>query len=190
MKRKPDIACIVLGAGKSIRFGSCKLSHTLDNGKTILEQSTDTALVVFDVVTLVVASGCKKRLNSKYGDEVISVVCENSDEGMSRSLVAGIQANLDAEGWLIVLGDMPYLSSDTLKNICDAYQSDKIVQPVFESRVGHPVLFGKDFLPELLEINGDNGAKEVVRVNHDRLVKLATDDRAICWDIDRHRDIR
>ena len=65
-----------------------------------------------------------------------------------------------------------------------AFAPDAIVVPVHEGKQGNPVLWPARFFPELLQLDGDAGAKRLIGTHaaHVREVDLGTD--AIFADID------
>ena len=65
-----------------------------------------------------------------------------------------------------------------------------LVVPAFEGWRGHPVLFGRDLFPELLEEDLPEGARTVVRRYLGDRVQLAVDDPGILADIDTPEEYR
>lgn len=61
--------------------------------------------------------------------------------------------------------------------------------PVFQGQRGHPVLFARALLPQLLALTGDEGARQVLRGLGDRLALVETDDAGVLLDVDRPADL-
>lgn len=186
---KINVACVVLAAGQSRRFGSNKLLHVLASGEVILRQTLQRYLQVFDSITLVVSLD-HEQLKDHLADMPIRlVVCENSDAGMSQSLIAGLTENLAADATLIALADMPYVKPSSIREIVDELREDNIVQPVYQKQGGNPVGFGHQFYPDLLSIKGDQGGKQVLK-DHAGVVRLLpVNDLGIHHDIDRPEQV-
>ncbi|MDI5933163.1 NTP transferase domain-containing protein [Halomonas kalidii] len=84
----------------------------------------------------------------------------------------------------ILLGDMPDIWLETLHALQRQATRSDIIRPRYADRPGHPVLFGRDFWPELETLDGDDGAREVIRRHRDRYREHAVEDPGVCRDID------
>lgn len=182
-------ACIILAAGQSSRFGANKLCYVLPNGASIARQTVTQYLQVFEQVTVVI---------KPQGDELRAglsdlscrfIECDNAEDGMSQSLIAGIQAKSNAPGWLIALADMPYVQTHTIKSLLEPFDRKRIIQPQYQNQAGNPVIFGRAFYAELLGLAGDKGAKRVVEAHQQHLIKINTEDAGVLQDIDTPADI-
>ncbi|MGH8772846.1 MAG: nucleotidyltransferase family protein [Burkholderiales bacterium] len=185
------IAGILLAAGASSRFGSNKLLHPLSDGTPIaiaaarnLKHAVAHALAVVPRADDVLA----QRLQAE-GLEI--AVCDSAAAGMGHSLACGVAAASDAQGWLITLADMPFVSPETLRIVvCHLEAGATIAAPSFNGQRGHPVGFGRSLYAELLALDGDSGAR-ILLTRHASEVKLfECDDNGICRDIDTQADLR
>lgn len=117
------------------------------------------------------------------------VVNERTDEGIGGSIAAGVRAASGAQGWLIALGDMPYIQPETIALVRAALDLlDEIIVPVYLGRSGHPVAFPESVAAELTFLNGDVGAKAVV--NGHLCHPVHVDDPGVLQDVDFPRDMR
>lgn len=184
-----NVACIVLAAGSSSRFGSNKLRHRLPSGQTVIEQTIAQYLKVFSEITLLVRYA-DSELKQVFGSSRINVVTSaHADQGMSQSLIEGVRANSNADAWMIALGDMPYLKETTIVALKNASSPDSIVQPIYLARPGNPVAFGRDFYSELIAVEGDKGGRHLIQKHQSQLIKIEVDDPGIHLDIDRPSDV-
>jgi len=85
--------------------------------------------------------------------------------GMGDSIAAAVRATLDANGWLILPGDLPLIQSDTLRRIAQAMHTHAVVLPVFQGKRGHPVGFSARFRSALLDLQGSDGARRIIQSN-------------------------
>jgi molybdenum cofactor cytidylyltransferase len=109
---------------------------------------------------------------------------------MARSLVCGIDASRTAQGWVIALGDMPYVAPDTIQAVAARIaQTGEIVVPAYRGTRGHPVGFGQRYLEELLLLQGDEGARSVIGRHAGKLEIVECGDPGILRDIDRPADL-
>lgn len=186
------ICPLLLAAGQSRRFGGDKLLHPLQFNKTekaIILHSLRPWISVFDKVNVVVRSDNHALIDllkkSEFASCLRLIVSPNADVGMSASIVSGVEANIKADSWLIGLADMPYIQSDVIKRSAVALESKAhITLPTFIEKHGHPVGFSRDFLPELLSLRGDRGAKHIIAASLDKVTYIESHDNGILVDID------
>jgi molybdenum cofactor cytidylyltransferase len=182
------VACVVLAAGLSKRFGSPKMCQALSDGQPMIVASIARYAEIFHQVFVVVDDAdhqLESLLESHSADlPMVGVRSNNSAQGMSQSLIAGIHGAENASGWMIALGDMPYLQTDTIAKLRALSCATNIIIPRCHGRVGNPVVFGADFKTALLALKGDQGGKPVTRANADQVVYLDVDDEGVLQDID------
>jgi molybdenum cofactor cytidylyltransferase len=128
------------------------------------------------------------------GRPVLLAHAEDYHEGLSASLKAGLRAvPPDAEGILVCLGDMPLVSGEMLDRLLAAFDPEEgraIVQPTYRGKQGNPMLWAREFLPEMLAISGDVGARHLAGTHADRLVEVEMADDAILRDFDTTEALR
>ena len=185
-----DIVGLLLAAGASTRFGSDKLRHALPHGVPIAVQAARVFKLELSRVVAVVKPGSAELVDAlkKEGCEV--VVCENAAEGMGASLACAARAAGEAAGYLVALGDMPFVRRTSIAAVRDALLSGAVlVAPYFRARRGHPVGIGAMFFQDLLVLRGDEGAKQLLAANERRLVKIPVGDPGVIRDIDTPGDL-
>jgi molybdenum cofactor cytidylyltransferase len=109
--------------------------------------------------------------------------------GMGDSIAAAVQATQDANGWLVLPGDLPLVRPESLRAVAAALAQHAVVMPQFEGRRGHPVGFAGACRTELLALRGSAGADAVVRAHVGELRRLDLDDPGIVTDIDTVDDL-
>tara|TARA_R110001599_G_scaffold24967_2_gene89779 strand:- start:1368 stop:1970 length:603 start_codon:yes stop_codon:yes gene_type:complete len=191
------ISPIILAAGQSQRFGSDKLLHSLqyhDVDKPMILHSLKPWLDVFDLINIVVRADnhalIKMLENSEFASRLTLIMAANAAMGMSASLVAGIEANKEADGWLIGLADMPFIQSSVIMNSLESLRTGAdITLPVFDNQRGHPVGFASRFRSPLLALSGDKGAKEIIASSPDKITFIDSPDSGIWRDIDTRKNL-
>jgi len=118
------------------------------------------------------------RMAQAYGCDIVLI----ESTGMGDSIAAGVAACPDADGWLIVLGDMPFILPSSIERIVAAIAEDAVSVPTLNSDYGHPVGFGRSFAAGLMALSGDRGARPLFAQG--RVVEVAVDDPGVLWDID------
>lgn len=189
---KHSYACLILAAGYSSRFGSPKMQYVLANGLSILQNTVLLYTKVFEDVSVVIQAEDKALINSLADYPVRIIENPNAKLGLSQSVVAGVQQLPPGMGCLIALGDMPFLSSETLESMQKRMQTatpENIIVPSMNDRKGNPVAFGSAYRKDLLDLKGDMGAKSIMQACTELVVKIDVQDKGIFWDIDTPDDL-
>ena len=183
---------ILLAAGASKRFNGNKLLHPLD-GTPIALRSARALITALPGATAVTRPGSPlKALLENEGFNVVE--CERADEGMGASLAAGVAASIvttrDVAGWVVALADMPFIRPTTHTRIAVALATGaELVAAGYRGERGHPVGIGARFLDQLLALQGDAGARNIVRANSELLQVIECDDAGVLRDIDTRDDL-
>ena len=118
------------------------------------------------------------RLAEAYGCQVLLV----QSAGMGDSIAAAVAASPSADGWLVVLGDMPFIQPASIERVIGAVSAERISVPVQAGQYGHPVAFGRAFGPHLMALTGDRGAK--LLFDQAVLREVQVEDPGVLWDVD------
>lgn len=182
-------SAIVLAAGTSSRMGR--------ENKLLLpfRDSTVLATVVHAVCSspvheVIVVTGHQDRQirDVLEGYRVRIAYNPEYEEGISTSIRRGILASSsDAAGYAVCLGDMPFITDLTLSRLLEVFAREErpsIVVATVHGRRGHPVVFHSNFRPQLMEIDGDLGAKSVIEANEEEVVEVEVRDEQAFADID------
>jgi len=189
---------ILLAAGKSARFGSNKLLYpVIDNTPMILVSAAKLVSVLPD--SIVVINRALNTLTTQLEQMGMRIVInEQPEQGMGSSIACGVRASeftndkscQEAGGWLIMLADMPYIKTETIKVLADKLNDGaRMVVPTFDQQRGHPVGFSQCYRKELLALNEDVGARQVLKNNQNELELVSINDEGILIDIDQPGDV-
>lgn len=189
--RKPrQVAGLVMAAGRSSRMAPLnKLLVTDDQGVAMVARVTEKVLASGVKPVLVVTGHDRERVQAALaGKPVIFVHAEDYAEGLSASLRAGLAAlPPEAEGVLVALGDMPLVEPAVISRILAGFDPEEgraIVQPTFRGKQGNPMLWGREFVPEMMQLTGDMGARQLVARHADRLAEVEVPDDGVLRDFD------
>ena len=187
MANYSNIGCLVLAAGHSRRFGSCKLMTPLGkSGEPILAHTLNTLSKLPVPVTVVTSLDRQDicLLASAKGCDLALMPAPSA--GMADSIAFGISATTRYSGWLICLGDMPAITLQTFKMLLKKAPQVESLAPSYLGRRGHPVYFAKSYQKQLLSLKGDRGASSLF---DGRLVCMPCLDPGILFDIDTSGDL-
>lgn len=189
---------ILLAAGFSRRFGiGDKLLHPLTKDCSIAVSSAQNLVKAIPSSIAVVRPG-NTELALLLEDAGLEVAyCSEHDQEMADSLVAAIRATAHLktaswknQGFVIALADMPYIKPETISAVAQSILSGKsIVIPTYDSQRGHPVGFAAKFRQELEQLQGDEGARSIIKRHPDEVEFLPCDDAGILKDIDTAEDL-
>lgn len=118
------------------------------------------------------------RLAKVHGCEVLLL----RSPGMADSIAAAVAASGPSAGWLVVLGDMPFILPASIEQVMAGLEEDGISAPVHAGQYGHPVGFGRSFGPALIALTGDRGAKPLFAKAS--VQEVVVDDPGVLWDVD------
>jgi molybdenum cofactor cytidylyltransferase len=184
----PQVAAIILAAGRSSRMGRNKLLLELD-GKPILCHAVDHVIAAGIREIVVVTGHQASKVKAALGDRPVRVIEAREHRlGMSASLKAGIRAlGPKTEAALVALGDMPQISAALIRRLIAAYnpvEGRGIVLPTFEGKRGNPVLFDRRYFDAMLALEGDVGARHLIGEHDDQVAEVAVEDAGAFADVD------
>jgi molybdenum cofactor cytidylyltransferase len=186
-----DIVGVLLAAGAGRRFGAHKLLQPLPDGVPVGVAAARSLVAALPNSVAVVREG-DRELAASFAALGMQVVANpRAGEGMGTSLAAGIGASGDADGWLIALGDMPWIRPATMAALASHLRDGaSMVAPVYRGQRGHPVGFSAQWGPALAALAGDQGARALLGRHPDQLQLVDTDDDGVLADIDHPSDIQ
>jgi molybdenum cofactor cytidylyltransferase len=162
---KVDI--VLLAAGRSSRMGGPNKLLALFDGEPLVRRTAGRALGSKAAGTIVVTGHQRERVRSALGGLEVKLA-DNPDfaDGLASSLKAGIaQVAPDAAGAMIVLGDMPGVSSTDLDSLIDAFRRSgghAVVRASHQGKRGNPVLLPRSLFAAVAQLEGDTGARHLV----------------------------
>lgn len=190
-----NVSVILLAAGESKRMGQQKALLPWAS-TTLIEYQLDQLTSVEDVAEIIVVTGhAPARIVEAVGRYERARAIENAayQSGKVSSILAGLTAVDDRTSAILLLAvDQPRSASIT-EVLIRAHQAQRalITVPVREGRRGHPVLFDRSLLPELLAISEETlGIRAVIANHEDDVSEVTIDDPAIHVDLNEPGDLR
>jgi molybdenum cofactor cytidylyltransferase len=181
------VAAVVLAAGGSSRFGSPKQLLPW-KGQTLLEHVVDTVLASSVQETVVVLGHEAQAIGDLLRDRPLRIVVnEEWESGQSSSVRMGIGALPERfDACLFVLADQPNVTSRLVDDVVTRYRQTlaPLVAPVHRGQRGNPVLFDKVLFSELLQMQGDEGGRQVIQRHQREVEAVEVGDQSLFLDID------
>ena len=146
---------VLLAAGRGTRFGGGKLMAEF-RGASLWERAAQTAESIDFCERLLVVgpnSPIKGRVRWRL------VANPMAERGMGTSIAAGVSALTDCDRVLIVLADMPLVSSAHLRRLTAAKGASFTLYP--DGTAGCPAVFPRAVFPLLETLTGDRGARRL-----------------------------
>ena len=123
--------------------------------RVAMEAGCEPVVVVLGARAGEVEAGCELR-----GARVLLNV--DWAEGMGSSVRVGVRALADEVDACVVLAcDQPAVTATHLRKLMS--REGAVVASAYAGRHGVPACFGAELFPELLELRGDRGAREVLQ---------------------------
>ena len=182
------INLILLAAGNSKRFNGNKLL-TIYKEKPIYMYIVEK---VFDlkVNKIICVTQYEEIREALLNTNINIVINDNSSLGISSSIKLGINFDKNADGYMFMVCDQPFISIETLNSVIDNFiNGDKgIVCVGYGDNKGNPVIFSKKYINELLLLEGDNGGKRVLKRHLNDLKIVNVDNEVELVDIDTQEE--
>lgn len=182
-------ALLILAAGTSSRMGSPKqllpYKHTTLLGWTI-EQAQHSNI---EDIFCVLGASYHEVLAAIHQYPIQIIRNPEYHNGLSTSIVRGVQhiTQFGFERVFILLGDQPHVTTSYLNAMLHTAIEfpTKIIASNYTKKIGVPAIFPKNFFSQLRELQGDKGAKSILKAQSEQLIPMKAIDLT---DIDTPED--
>jgi molybdenum cofactor cytidylyltransferase len=160
----------------------------LPNGMPVVFQSARRLLAVATEVIAIVRPGAEKLSGVLNEAGCMVIFSADAERGMGATLAAAVRATSDADGWLVALGDMPWIEPSSIEAVARALDSgETLVAPSYHGKRGHPAGFGMAHRDTLAALDGDAGARALFSLQTPFMVEV--DDPNVLRDVDLPSDL-
>jgi molybdenum cofactor cytidylyltransferase len=183
----------VLAAGGSTRSREPKQQFFFQ-GKELLRHSVDTAIgSVCEPVCVVLGAGADKF--EKLIEDLPVIIAENREweSGVSSTIKTGLnrveELDKELDAVLFMTMDQPLVTSKMLDELVELFRGGHsgIAACSYNETVGVPALFARSFFSSLKDLEGDQGAKQVILQNLGNAVRMDCPEAGM--DIDSEEDL-
>ena len=164
------VALLLLAAGASTRMGRPKQLLPY-RGRTLLRHAAETAVVAGCAPIVLVTGALHDELLAEIvGLSILAVHNPDWETGMASSIRAGLAAVAAAaaaaapRAVLVMLTDQPLVTPELLRQLIVQQHATQapIVAAAYGETLGVPAIFDKSLLPELLKLQGAQGAGRLI----------------------------
>ena len=188
------IGTIILAAGDSSRMGGEPKQLLTYKGQSLIRRITESALALQRGPVVVVLGAYRARIVPELTGLPVTLVDNPSwPTGQASSLKTGLAAlyltHKDIDDVLIVHIDQPLVSLGLLLHMVEIRKDEGkgIVACRYGTQVGVPALFSRDYIAELLQLEGDKGLQWIIVRHRDDCSEVPFEAGAI--DLNSKRDV-
>jgi molybdenum cofactor cytidylyltransferase len=182
---------LILAAGSASRMrGGDKLLEQVD-GQPQLARILQAALQTGLPVTVALPPDRPDRAAVIAGLPAKQITVPDPAQGMAASLTAGLASLPATAGVMLLLADLPEITTADLITLRDAWaqEPEAILRgAAADGTPGHPVCFPPDLRDDLMTLKGDEGARAVLVRHRARLRLIPLPDRHATTDLDTPED--
>jgi molybdenum cofactor cytidylyltransferase len=191
-RRSGKVACAVLAAGSSSRFGSSKqLAKIVPKGKSLIQNAVDIANETkSDYVFVVLGHDFTRIMEELRPGRAQILLNKHYKEGLSTSIRTAI-SNLpdDCSFVVLMVADQPYLTPRLVNRLVESLKQNpqaEIAALAHQHEPRNPAIFSRRMFSRLKQIKGDRGAREILSSNagKENIILINVRDPWVIFDID------
>lgn len=189
MNRSVKINLILLAAGNSTRFNGNKLLEVVNEKPMYMNVVEKVLKLKFNKIILVTQY---KEIKEALLNYPIEVVMNNKSElGISHSIKLGINIDLEADAYMFMVCDQPFISLESIKALIDSFiiSNKGMACAQNDGNLGNPAVFSSKYKEELLNLKGDVGGKVVMKKHIEDLEKVEISNETELMDIDTKEEL-
>lgn len=186
---------LILAAGASLRMGKPK--QLLPWGtNTLLENAINSAKEANNDGVYVILGANKAIIKEQVTDKKVTFITNSAwESGLGSSIAVGMQhiaetVKVSPDAILIMLADQPFIDASYLNSLLKSFKINEksIVATSYGANLGVPALFDASYFKEILKLNKDFGAKELIAKNKEWVSIVFPYEKAV--DIDTPSDYK
>ena len=186
------VLAVVLAAGGSTRMGRPKQLAELAGRPLLAHVLAAAEDAPVDRVVVALGGAAAEVLDRVDLGRAAPLVVEGWVAGMGHVLASTLaQATGDWGAVVVLLGDQPLVPGRAVARVVEAWRAGAgpVVTASYGGRPGHPKLFDRRLLPDLLRLTGDTGARDLLATHPDRVHRVEVGDLGSDADVDVEADL-
>ncbi len=187
-----NVAAIILAAGGSVRMGRPKQLMPV-HGEALLHRTARIALASQASSVIVVLGAQAGACGSEIADLPVRLALNPVwRDGMASSIVAGVnearRKDPDLDAVILMACDQPHLTAGVLDELLATYELEGkgMVACRYAGTAGVPALFARRWFGALERLEGESGAKSLLKATPEDLACVAFEGGRV--DIDTLKD--
>jgi molybdenum cofactor cytidylyltransferase len=173
-KSADKITVVILAAGRASRMGREKLILMLGEKPVIWHVVKHVRDATLSDIVVVANPRNEHSIRHVLDGLNVRIVCNPSyEQGLASSIVAGVaEVRSDTDALLLVQGDQPFVSAEMLRHLVTEWCENEtdFVAASYDDITTTPVLFGRALFGEMAALQGDVGARSVLKNHHGRVI--------------------
>ena len=177
-----NLGCVVMAAGRGVRFGGNKLLHPLA-GRPVLSHV---------LAALPRERFCRIAVVASTPE--VAALCRAADlpcllyagGAQSDSIRLGIGTMEETEGCMFVMGDQPLCTRESMARLADAFvrRPEAVIRLSYHGQPCSPVIFPRRYYPNLAALSGERGGMAAVAGLEPQILLVEAGSEAELWDAD------
>ena len=176
MRQTAGVTAVVPAAGGSSRYGRCKQLVEI-NGSSLVRLAVNKLSGLFPPDKIIVVTGANPEAVARAVNDLPANIVYNEhwQHGLASSLKAGLNSVApDCRAVMITLCDQTLVTGEHLRQLLDLWNTapSEIMASAYAGTVGTPVIIPAEFYSQVLALEGDAGAKSILKNNVGRVRTL------------------
>ena len=185
-------AVVLVASGLSRRFGRHDKMLANLGGKPLVEHAAKTITSLHPITRVAVCPANRPAIGERLIDRFVIAVNKKPKDGLGHSIALGAQVALQfkPEAIMVCMGDMPFVEPWLLDALTRRLaEGDADIVHAGASQSPHPpTVFGRNCFERLAGLDGDDGAKSLMRAADLRVVAFSAPG-PLLLDVDTRDDL-
>lgn len=187
-----NAAIVLVASGLSRRFGRKDKMLARLGGLPLVEHSARAIAGLHPLARVAVCPANRPEIGERLIDRFVIAVNNKPKQGLGHSIAVGVQVALQfkPDAILVCMGDMPFIEPWLLESLAAQMKERRadIIHAGNREQAHPPTIFGSACFNRLAALDGDDGAKALMRAEDLRVATLNAP-APLLFDIDTLEDL-
>ena len=185
-------AIVLVASGLSRRFGRKDKMMANLGGLPLVEHAASTIARLHPLTKVAVCPASRPDIGERLIDRFVIAVNKKPSQGLGHSIALGAQIALQfkPDAIMVSMADMPFIEPWLLERMAAQLQEGRadIIHAGAQGRPHPPTIFGKACFEQLAALDGDDGAKSLMRSDTLRIAAFNAP-APLLFDVDTRDDL-